>query len=415
MDNNCQKRCTFVRDFSSILSGRCNILEGENMLSNFNFPNKIIFGCGAVNSIPEVISDFPINSVLVVTDKGVVKAGLIEKITDNLQKASVKYALFDGVISNPTEDEVYAGTELYYSEECNFIIGVGGGSSIDAAKAIRLKATHELPLAEYDVMNGGAEKISSDVPDMIAVPTTAGTGSEVGRAALITIKSTGRKTVILSPYLMPSVAVADPELTLSLPKALTAYTGMDALTHNLESYLSTQYHPICDAIAIKGIQLAGAYLRKAVENGEDIEARTNMMMASMMGAIAFQKDLGVAHSLAHPLSTIAGLHHGMANAIVLPYTMEFNFEYAKERLRDIAGALGVNISSMSISDAAKAAIDQVRRLSEEVGIPKKLRDVGVSAEMIPRLAKQAMADACHLTNPRKCQEEDMVYLYKKSL
>ncbi|MBC8230589.1 iron-containing alcohol dehydrogenase [bacterium] len=393
------------------------------MLSTFSFPNKIIFGCGAVNSIPEIVSGFSINRVLIVTDKGIVKAGLVEKVTDNLQKSGLEHALFDGVSPNPTEDDVYAGVERYRSERCDFVIGIGGGSSLDAAKAIRLKATHDLPLAEYEAQLGGAEKMSPDMPGMIAVPTTAGTGSEVGRGAVITIKSrgslpvksTGRKTLIFGPYLIPSVAVVDPELTIGLPKTLTAYTGMDALIHNLESYLSIQYHPICDAIAIKGVQLAGAYLKRAVENGHDIEARTNMMMAAMMGAIAFQKDLGVAHSLAHPLSTIAGVHHGLANAIVLPYTMEFNFEPAQEKLRDIAGALGVNVSDMSLDDAAQAAIVQIKQLEKDIGIPERLREVGVSADMIPQLAEQAMADGCHLTNPRKCQKEDMVYLYNEAL
>jgi len=393
------------------------------MLSTFSFPNKIIFGCGAVNSIPELVSGFSINRVLIVTDKGIVKAGLVEKVTDNLQKAGLEHALFDGVSPNPTEDDVYEGVEQYRSEGCDFVIGIGGGSSIDAAKAIRLKATHDLPLAEYEAQLGGAEKMSPDMPGMIAIPTTAGTGSEVGRGAIITIKSTGlplnevkgRKTLIFGPYLIPSVAVVDPELTIGLPKTLTASTGMDALTHNLESYLSIQYHPICDAIAIKGVELAGAYLRRAVENGKDIEARTNMMMAAMMGAIAFQKDLGVAHSLVHPLSTIAGIHHGLANAIVLPHTMEFNFEHAKERLRDIANGLGVNVSGMSLDDAAQAAIVQVKQLEKDIGIPEKLRDVGVSADMIQELAEQAMEDGCHLTNPRKCQKEDMVYLYQKCL
>jgi len=385
------------------------------MLSTFSFPNKIIFGCGAVNSISEIISDFSINQALIVTDKGIAKAGLVEKVTDNLQKAGVGYALFDGVTPNPTEDDVCEGVERYHAEKCDFIIGIGGGSSLDVAKAIRLKTTHDLPLAEYDAMLGGAKKISPDMPDMIAIPTTAGTGSEVGRGAVITIKSTGRKTLIFGPYLIPSAAVVDPELTIGLPKTLTAYTGMDALTHNLESYLSTQYHPICDAIAIKGVQLSGDYLRRAVENGRDIEARQNMMMAAMMGAIAFQKDLGVAHSLAHPLSTIAGLHHGLANAIVLWHTMEFNFEHAKDRLRDVASALGVNTFEMSLDDAAQSAIAQIKQLSEDIGIPEKLRDVGVKADMIPQLAKQAMEDGCHMTNPRKCQEEDMVYLYERAL
>ncbi len=385
------------------------------MLSTFSFPNKIVFGCGAVNSISEIVSDFSVNRVLIVTDKGIVKAGLVEKVTDNLRKANVECVQFDGVTPNPTEDDVYAGVERYHSEKCDFIIGIGGGSSLDVAKAIRLKTTHHLPLEEYGVQRLSRCEMSPDMPDMIAVPTAAGTGSEVGRGAVITIKSTGRKTLIFAPYLIPNAAVVDPNLTIGLPKTLTAYTGMDALTHNLESYLSTQYHPICDAIAIKGIQLVSVYLRRAVENGKDIEARTNMMMAAMMGAIAFQKDLGVAHSLAHPLSTIAGLHHGMANAIVLPHTMEFNLEDAKERLRDIAGALGVNVLSMSLDDAAQTAIVQVKQLSKDIGIPEKLRDVGISDDVIPQLAKQAMEDGCHLTNPRKCKEEDMVYLYNKTL
>jgi len=378
-------------------------------MTTFSFPTRIIFGCGAVNSLTDIVKDFSVNKVLIVTDKGIVKAGLVQKVIDNIQRADLKYSIFDGVSPNPTEDNVYMGTEQYHSEECDFIIGMGGGSSLDTAKAIRLKATHDLPLQEYNPSN-----ISSDLPKMIAVPTTAGTGSEVGRGAVITIKSTGRKTLIFSPYLIPSVALVDAEMTISLPKTLTAYTGMDALTHNIESYLSTQYHPICEAIAIKGVNLASSYIKKAVENGKDLEARTNMMMAAMMGGIAFQKDLGVAHSLAHPLSAIAGIHHGLANAIVLPYTMEFNLDYAKEKLRDIAAAMGVNVYSMSITDAAKNAIAMIKQLSKEIGIPPKLRDVGVSKDMIPQLVEQAIEDSCHLANPRKCQKEDFVYLYNNA-
>src|SRR5439155_8832473 len=184
---------------------------------------------------------------------------------------------------------------------CDGVIAVGGGSAIDAAKAIRLKTTHPLPLEEYDDLRGGAEKISSNLPPMIAIATTSGTGSEVGRSAVITLKATGRKTVIFSPYLMPSVAIGDPELTLELPPHLTAATGMDAMTHNLEAYLSLGYHPMCDAIAIKGVEMVNKYLRTAVHDGKDLDARTRMCVASMMGAVAFQKGLGTVHSLAHPL------------------------------------------------------------------------------------------------------------------
>ena len=340
--------------------------------------------------------------------------GLANEVTRRLEAARIDYAIFDGVHGNPIEEDVFDGANVFQQEGCDFVIGMGGGSPLDVAKLICLKATHPLPLEEYEVLNGGLEKISSDLPSMLAIPTAAGTGSEVGRGAVVTIRSLDRKALIFSPHLLPKTAIVDPELTVGLPKALTAATGMDALTHNLESYLSTVYHPICDAIALAGVKLVAQNLRRAIENGGDLEARGAMMMAAMMGAIAFQKELGATHSLAHPLSTVADLHHGLANAILLPYTMAFNKEAATDQLKDIAAVFGVNIHALSPEEGAQAAIDQVAQLCKDIGIPSHLREVNVKAEMIPHLARQAMADGCHLTNPRPCTEKDMINLYQQA-
>ena len=383
-------------------------------LSIFSFPNKIIFGVGTINALSEQLSAFSPHKVLLVMDKGIRQVGLANEVTQRLEAARIDYAIFDGVHGNPVEEDVFNGVNVFQQEGCDFVIGMGGGSPLDVAKLICLKATHPLPLEEYEVLNGGLERISSDLPSMLAIPTAAGTGSEVGRGAVVTIKSLDRKALVFSPHLLPKIAIVDPELTVGLPKALTAATGMDALTHNLESYLSTVYHPICDAIAFAGIKLVAQNLRRAVENGGDLEARGAMMMAAMMGAIAFQKELGVTHSLAHPLSTVVDLHHGLANAILLPYTMAFNREAATDQLKDIAAAFGVNIHALSPEEGAQAAIDQVAQLCKDIGIPSYLREVNVKAEMIPHLARQAMADGCHLTNPRPCTEKDMTNLYQQA-
>ena len=282
------------------------------------------------------------------------------------------------------------------------------------AKAIRLKTSHPLPLEDYDDLKNGGDKINAAMPPLIAIPTTAGTGSEVGRSSVISLKSTARKTVIFSPHLIPNVAIEDPELTLGLPSHITAATGMDAMTHNLEAYLAKGYHPMCDAIALRGVGIVNRHLRTAVRDGRNIEARTEMMAASMMGAVAFQKGLGTVHSLAHPLSTVAGLHHGLTNAILLPHVMRFNVPSARERLAEVAGALGVECRSLSPDQAAHAAIAAIEKLNEDIGIPKRLRDVGVREEMIPIMVPKAIQDGCHLLNPRETTAEDMENLYREA-
>jgi 4-hydroxybutyrate dehydrogenase len=382
------------------------------MISNWSFPNRIVFGCGAIAQLPSIVQALGARRPLVVTDSGVARCGLLERITDVLGKGSVGYALFDRVEGNPTEASVYPGVEVFRAEQCDGVIALGGGSALDAAKAIRLKATHELPLEEYDDLRDGGARINADMPVMVAIPTTAGTGSEVGRSTVITLKATGRKTVIFSPHLIPSVAVADPELTFDLPPRLTAATGMDAMTHNLEAYLSLGFHPMCDAIGIKGVEIVGKALPTAVRDGRNAEARTGMMAAAIMGAVAFQKGLGTVHSLAHPLSTVAGMHHGLTNAILLPHVMRFNLPAAAGRLADVAAALGVDTRGMSADAAAASAIEAIEKLNVEIGIPARLRDAGVREEMIPVMVPLAMADGCRLCNPRPTTSEDMEMLYR---
>jgi 4-hydroxybutyrate dehydrogenase len=384
-----------------------------NGISTFAFPTRIIFGAGSVNELGQEISKYGIKKPLLVTDPGVVKAGLVDRVAQAMP--GIQFALFDAVSPNPTEKNVLGGIERYRQERCDGIVALGGGSPLDTGKVIRLGVTHPLPLDQYDDQLNGGDKIKSSLPPMIAVATTSGTGSEVGRSAVILLESTDRKTVIFSPHLIPSVAIDDPELTLGMPPAITAGTGLDALTHNVEAYLAKGYHPMCDAIALYGTRLAANSLAAAVHNGSDIQARTDTMMASLMGAVAFQKGLGVVHSLAHPLSSIAGLHHGTTNGVLLPYVLEFNRTVVEDRIRDLAVAMELDVSGLSVHDAATAAISRVRELLREVGVPEHLSALGIRQDMIPALSAKAMEDACHALNPRPCTLSDMAALYEAAL
>ena len=360
----------------------------------FSFPTQILFGAGALAELPAELAKRGMRRPLLVTDRGLRRTAVFERVLAHTPGATV----FDAVDPNPVEKNVADGIEAYRAAGCDSVVAAGGGSPLDAGKAIRLKVTHDLPLAQYDDLIGGDALITSNVPPMIALATTAGTGSEVGRSTVITLAATNRKTVIFSPYLIPSLALNDPELTLELPAHVTAGTGMDALTHNLEAYIAKGYHPICDAIALGGVKLCAQHLPRLARDPRDLESRTAMMMASMQGAIAFQKGLGAAHSLAHPLSSEFGMHHGTANAVVLPFVMEFNeASPAAARLQEIAAILGE---------------DGVRRLNALLGIKPFLRDYGVPEEALPMLAAKAMEDGCHQNNPRPCTQADLLALYR---
>jgi alcohol dehydrogenase class IV len=385
------------------------------MISHFSFPTRVVFGPGALNKLGVEARQLGIMRPLIVSDSGVVACGLADRVVAEARRAGLEPTLFADVNPNPVEKNVQDGLNAYRQENCDGVIGLGGGSPLDAAKAIRLVVTHPLSLEQYDDQRDGSAKIRGDIPPMIAIATTAGTGSEVGRSTVIILKATDRKTVIFSPHLMPNVALADPELTMGMPPKITAGTGLDALTHNVEAYLARGYHPLCDAIALQGARLALHNLPVAVRNGKDLEARSNMLMAATMGAVAFQKGLGAVHSLAHPLSSVANLHHGTTNGILLPHVLEFNRSAAEDRLRDLAVSMEVVGSQASPLAASTALIARVGELLTEVGIPSTLGALGLTREMIPILARKAMEDACHQSNPRPCTEADMVALYEKAL
>lgn len=366
-------------------------------IATFAFPTIIVFGPGAVRRLPEVLEQRGIRRPLLVTDAGLVQTKVFQTVSTLLPGAVV----FSRVEPNPTEANVQEGVAAYRENGCDGLVGLGGGSPLDAAKAIRLKVTHQLPLAEYDDLLDGARFITADLPPYIAIATTSGTGSEVSRSTVITLAATNRKTVVFSPHLIPSVAIADPELTLALPPHITAGTGMDAFTHNVEAYVSSGFHPICDAVALEGARLAWDNLPRVMANPGDLEARSNMMLASIMGALAFQKGLGATHSLAHPLSSDCGMHHGTANAVMLPYVLEFNKPAVEVRLRELAARFG-----------GGDIVERVRELNRAAEIAPRLRDFGVREEQLPSLADKAIQDGCHQLNPRPCTREDLFELYR---
>jgi 4-hydroxybutyrate dehydrogenase len=369
-------------------------------VSHFSFPTAVLFGAGAIERLPDELSKRGISRPLLVTDAGLARTPVFARVLSLAPGAVV----FSNVEPNPTECNVLDGVTAYQQNLCNGIIGLGGGSPLDAAKAIRLKVTHELPLAEYDDLLDGGNLISANVPPYIAIATTSGTGSEVSRSTVITITATNRKTVVFSPHLIPTLAIGDPELTVDLPPGLTAGTGMDAFTHNVEAYISKGYHPICDAIALSGARIVWKNLPRVMANPRDLEARSQMMMASMMGAIAFQKGLGATHSLAHPLSSDCGMHHGTANAVLLPFVLEFNRATVASRLADLEAQFG-----------GGDIVAQVHDLNQRVGIAPHLRDYGVTEAALPSLADKAFQDGCHQLNPRPCTREDLLALYKAAL
>lgn len=381
-------------------------------IATFSFPTTIDFGVGAVGRLSQRIAELGTSRPLVVTDAGLMKTDALAKVRAALDAARVRFTTFSGVEPNPTDDNVDAGVSAFKYDDCDLVIAVGGGSAIDVGKAVRLHATHAAPLIQYDDARDGASRIRREMPPMIALPTTAGTGSEVGRSAVITVRQVGRKVVIFSPHLIPNVAICDPALTVGLPPHLTAATGMDAMSHNLEALVANGYHPICDAISLQGIALIGTNLRKAVSDGADLLARHNMMMAALMGAIAFQKGLGAAHSLAHPLSTELGMHHGLANALVLAHVVAFNRDAARDAYIRAAHYFGPPGPRAGGDDAIDGLIAGLKQLNADIALPASLSAAGVPREALPTLADKAFEDGCHALNPRECTRDDLLALYE---
>ncbi len=370
-------------------------------VATFTFPNRILFGSGARELLTSELNHSGVARPLVVTDPGVLATGLVGHVVAPLGKQAV---VFSEVQANPMEEDVLAGLTRYREAECDGILGLGGGSAIDAAKAIRLLVTHSGQLADYDLTHGGQDRIGPDLPAMVAIPTTAGTGSEAGRGALIQLPQTGRKTIVLSPHLLPTVAICDPDLTRDLPPVLTAGTGMDAFTHCVESYLSTVCHPICDGIALEGLRSIFKGLETAVRDGSNAEARSAMMMGALLGGISFHKGLGVVHSLSHALGSEGRAHHGTLNAILLPHALRFNRGAATARMVELAGRLGLGRSG----DAEGHLIIMTELVLARLPLPRRLAQVdGLRHDGIPDYARLALLDHCHRTNPRPCTQADL--------
>lgn len=388
-------------------------MTDSSSLVSWSFPTRVLSGEGAATQCANEAHRLGGTRVLLVSDRGVEAAGLLQPIRKALDEGGLAHASAVDISSNPLEAEVLAAARAFNDFEANLVLAVGGGSVLDVAKLVRLAATHPEPLAQYDDAIGGSARIVEPVPPMIAIPTTAGTGSEVGRSGVVTIEATNAKTVIFAPALLPDVAILDPVMTATMPAFMTAATGMDALAHCIEAYSAVGDHPMADAIALGGVRLCHQSLKTATEAPADLKARADMLKAAMMGAVAFQKGLGACHSLAHPLSTEFGLHHGLANAICLPAVLDFNRVVIPDRIAEIARHLGVRSSDESTLSFECAGA--VRALRKSLGLPSDLRSQGIEEGDLPRLAGLAFKDVCHQLNPRPCTEEDLLALYKASL
>jgi alcohol dehydrogenase class IV len=388
-------------------------MTGSQNVSYWSFPTRVVVGEGAAATCAHEAQQLGGKRVLLVSDATIEETGLLEPIRAALDAAGLPHETAIDISSNPIEAEVLAAAEAFKKFNADLVLGVGGGSVLDVAKLVRLAATHPGPLADYDDAIGGSSKIVGPLPPMIAIPTTAGTGSEVGRSGVVTLAASGVKTVIFSPLLLPEVAILDPEMTRTMPPFMTAATGMDALAHCIEAYAAVGDHPMADAIALGGIRLCHRALKASTDDGDDMRARADMLKASMMGAVAFQKGLGACHSLAHPLSTEFGLHHGLANAICLPAVLDFNRVAIPERIAEIARQLGVR--GTDDSTLCFECAGAIRALRKAIGLPSDLRSQGIQESDLPRLAALAYADPCHQLNPRRCTEDDLLALYKATL
>jgi len=374
-------------------------------VSRFSFPTDIRFGPGARAELAGVCSALGIGRPLVVVDRGITGLPFVAELRSALGQAGATVGFFDGIAGNPVESQVEAGAAAYRSHEADGIVAVGGGAALDVAKAIAVLASHPGSLFDYEDGAPGAREVTAAAPPIVALPTTAGTGSEVGRSAVISDEATHVKRIIFSPHLLARCVLADPELTVGLPPAVTAATGFDALTHNIEAYLARDYHPICDGIALEGLRIGAANLRDAVANPADIGARSGMLMSSMMGAIAFQKGLGLVHSTAHALGTAYDLHHGLANAVMIDHALRWNVEAVPERMADLAEA-----ARLDQRDAA-GLLGWLASLRREVGLPPgPAAAVGPTPD-IGRLSTLAAQDGCHLNNPRPVTEADFVTIF----
>lgn len=362
-------------------------------MTQLNFINKPIFDHGALKQTSEVLRSIGIKKPLICTDKGIVEIGMLNNLRSLLSNEFTP-TIFDQTPANPTEEAVNIAVQLFKTEDCDGIIGLGGGSSIDLGKAVAIMATHEGSLVDFSLNEGGMEKIQETAP-LLAIPTTSGTGSEVSGGSVI-IMHDGRKLILASPQLVPDAAICDPDLTLQLPPILTAGAGMDALTHCIEAVLSPMIDPPAEAVGLDGIEriFRNKNLIKAVKDGNNKEARWNMMMAATEGAMAFTKGLGAVHSMSHACGAKQDLklHHGTLNGVILPTILRFNHGHVGEKYERISSSMGLP----EMSDLAEV----IENLNHEIGLPKNLGEMGITEEMIPELSQHSLVDPCTYTNPK---------------
>lgn len=380
----------------------------------FSFPTPITFGAGARKDVVAHFQQQGIQSVLIVTDEMLSKLPFFTSYAEALVSAGLKIDIFNGVKGNPVKSQVLAGVEAFKkslalspSKGGTAILGIGGGAALDVAKAIALMVNHPGDIFDYEDEKPGARPFDQEIPYWVAVPTTSGTGSEVGRSTVVADEETHVKKVIFSPRLLARAVFADPEMTSAMPPHVTAATGLDAMTHLIEAFLAKGWHPMADGIALEGLRLASGALQLAYDDGNNLQARGDMLMASMMGAVAFQKGLGIVHSCAHALSAVVDMHHGLANGIMLDHALAFNLKAVPERFTRLAQAVG-----LADKDAFLPWIGQ---LKSRLKIPATLKDAGVSADKLDALVRIALADGCHPSNPVAVTEADFRRIFSSIL
>ena len=375
-------------------------------ITNFAFPTPIRFGAGARKLVAAHLLEAGCKRPLIVTDRALGALPVLAEFKTHLNGLDV--AVFAGVFGNPTCSQVMDGAAAYKAHGADCVIGFGGGAALDVAKVVGIVATHPGDILEYVWDHPQVRPIEHELPYFVALPTTSGTGSEVGRSSVVSENDTHLKRVVFSAKILAKVVFADPELTFGLPAAVTAATGMDALTHNIESYLSPAYHPLCDGIALEGTRIAAAALLTAVRQPTNLKARSDMMMSSMMGAIAFQKDLGAVHSCAHALGAVCDLHHGLANALMIDTVLAWNLASVPAKFDELAHVCHV-------VGGGAAFVPWLKALKASVGITGGLAAHGVTPAHLPRLVAIATADICHQTNPRPCTAADFEALFKAAM
>jgi len=366
----------------------------QRLVGNWNYPTSIRFGAGRIVELPGVCRETGMKSPLLVTDPGLAKMPMVLNALDDCKANGLECDLFYNIKTNPTGGNVADGLKAYREGGHDGVIAFGGGSGIDAGKAIAFMSGQDRPIWEFeDVGDNWRRANPSGIAPVVAVPTTSGTGSEVGRAAIITDTEHRVKKVIFHPRMLPSIVMADPVLTIGLPRHLTAATGMDALSHNLEAFCTPAYHPMAEGIALEGIRLIKEWLPKACANGKDLEARSHMMVASTMGATAFQRGLGAMHALAHPLGALYDAHHGLLNAVFMPYVLCANRPAIEELMIRLSRYLGLANASFD------AVLDWVMALRAEIGIPNSLSEIGIDGKQASQVVRMALADPSSGGNP----------------